>query len=77
MKNFKKFFKSFFAIIVVFFLVDATIVETAKGQGLSLSSVETPVSCNDGNNGGINLTVGAGYSPFSYLWSNGATTNKS
>ncbi|MFN3403547.1 MAG: beta strand repeat-containing protein, partial [Cytophagaceae bacterium] len=35
----------------------------------------TNVTCNNGNNGSINLTsVSGGLAPYSYLWSNGATT---
>ncbi len=40
----------------------------------SLSFSVTHVTCPGGNNGAINLTVTGGASPFSYLWSNGATT---
>ena len=43
-------------------------------QGLSLSSSQTNVSCNGGSNGTITLTVGAGYSPYTFIWSNSATT---
>ncbi|HRT89848.1 MAG TPA: gliding motility-associated C-terminal domain-containing protein, partial [Bacteroidales bacterium] len=34
----------------------------------------TDVTCPGGNNGAIDLTVTAGIAPFSFLWSNGATT---
>jgi hypothetical protein len=33
-----------------------------------------PVTCNAGTNGSSNLTVSSGVAPFTYLWSNGATT---
>ncbi len=32
------------------------------------------VSCNGGSNGAINITVGGGVSPYSYLWSNSSTS---
>lgn len=43
---------------------------------MSLSTLENPVTgCEEGNtNGSIELTVSNGHSPFTYLWSNGATT---
>ncbi len=40
----------------------------------STSSI-TNVSCNNGTNGSINVTVNGGISPYTYLWSNGSTTN--
>jgi uncharacterized protein (DUF2141 family) len=35
----------------------------------------TPVNCNGGTNGAIDLTVTGGTTPFAYLWSNTATTD--
>ncbi|MCS6934874.1 MAG: gliding motility-associated C-terminal domain-containing protein [Chitinophagales bacterium] len=43
-------------------------------QGILLSKTVTNVTCASGANGAINLTVTNGVSPFSYIWSNGATT---
>ena len=41
---------------------------------ISLSTASTNVTCNAGNNGSADLTVSGGASPYTYLWSNGATT---
>ena len=32
------------------------------------------ISCNGGNNGGINISILGGIAPYSYIWSNGQTT---
>ncbi|MEI7803329.1 MAG: choice-of-anchor L domain-containing protein, partial [Bacteroidota bacterium] len=41
---------------------------------LSVTPTKTNVSCNGNNNGSISLAVTGGQTPYSYLWSNGATT---
>ncbi|MFN5345953.1 MAG: T9SS type A sorting domain-containing protein [Bacteroidota bacterium] len=41
---------------------------------LSLSETNTNISCNGNADGSINLTVYNGQAPYSYQWSNGATT---
>ncbi len=43
-------------------------------QALNGSFGSTDVTCNGANNGGINLTVTGGTQPYSYNWSNNATT---
>ena len=41
---------------------------------LSVTSTITDVVCLGGSNGAVNLTVAGGVAPYTYLWSNGATT---
>jgi len=48
------------------------IVEDAVG--LDVTSVHTNVTCSGGNNGSVKLTITGGVAPYSYLWSNGETT---
>lgn len=38
------------------------------------ANISNPLDCNTANNGSINLIVSGGTSPFTYTWSNGATT---
>jgi carbohydrate binding protein with CBM6 domain/type IX secretion system substrate protein/SprB-like repeat protein len=40
---------------------------------LSLTASATDASCNGGSDGTATTSVGGGYAPYSYLWSNGAT----
>ncbi|MBI4649505.1 MAG: PKD domain-containing protein, partial [Bacteroidia bacterium] len=49
-------------------------VTITQPAALSLSTTKTDVSCNGGSNGAIDLSVSGGTSAYSYLWSNGATT---
>jgi len=49
------------------------IVQNTNGPVLTLSN-QTNVTCYAGNNGALDVLVTAGVSPYTYLWSNGATT---
>jgi gliding motility-associated-like protein len=54
--------------------VTATYTVTQPTSTLTTSATNTAVNCNGGNNGSINLTANGGYSPYSFVWSNGAST---
>ncbi|MBI4847991.1 MAG: PKD domain-containing protein, partial [Nitrospirae bacterium] len=41
---------------------------------VSVSAIISNVSCNGGNNGAIDITITGGISPYTYNWSNSATT---
>lgn len=41
---------------------------------LSVSGNQTDVSCFNGNNGSVNITVSGGSTPYTFLWNDGATT---
>ncbi|MCX6270351.1 MAG: SprB repeat-containing protein, partial [Bacteroidetes bacterium] len=43
-------------------------------SALVLSGIAIPVRCNGGNTGSITTNVGGGSPPYTFLWSNGATT---
>ncbi len=49
-------------------------VTITQPTAISISSSTTNVNCNGGNNGAANLTVSGGIGPYTYSWSNSATT---
>ncbi|MEN9304184.1 MAG: hypothetical protein RL264_2613, partial [Bacteroidota bacterium] len=49
-------------------------VTLTQPAAVSLSDVHLDVSCNGGTNGSITLSISGGTSPYTYLWSNAATT---
>ncbi|MFN6091282.1 MAG: gliding motility-associated C-terminal domain-containing protein, partial [Bacteroidota bacterium] len=49
------------------------IVQNTTGPVLTLSN-QTNVGCYGSNNGALDILVNSGVSPYTYLWSNGATT---
>ncbi|MBL7778628.1 MAG: gliding motility-associated C-terminal domain-containing protein [Chitinophagales bacterium] len=46
----------------------------AEPAALSLTFSSNNITCSNANNGSIDLTVQGGTQPYTYLWSNGATT---
>jgi N-acetylneuraminic acid mutarotase len=51
-----------------------TMTLTAPAVLMGSITPTTPILCNGGNNGSANLIVTGGTSPYSYSWSNGAST---
>ena len=45
------------------------------GTAINIMSNISQVSCNGYIDGGVNITINGGNSPYSYLWSNGSITN--
>ncbi|MFN4880743.1 MAG: SprB repeat-containing protein, partial [Bacteroidota bacterium] len=41
---------------------------------ITLTEGTSPVNCNGGTDGSADITVNGGVSPYSYIWSNGTTT---
>jgi len=46
-----------------------------QADAITLTVSKTNITCNGGNNGSANVTVSGGSSPYSYHWSNNATTH--
>lgn len=51
-----------------------TILVTQPAAALSTSILKADVKCFGGNDGSANLSVNGGTTPYSFVWSNGATT---
>lgn len=49
-------------------------VTITEPTGMTLTNTQVNPSCGNVNNGSVDLSVTGGIAPYSYLWSNGATT---
>lgn len=62
------------AIVDANFVATSDTVVITEPSVLSSSGNTIDVTCSNGNGGAIDLTVSGGTVPYSYLWSNGSTT---
>jgi gliding motility-associated-like protein len=53
--------------------VTASFTITQPSSNLTSTVTSTPVTCNGGNNGSINLSPTGGVTPYTFAWSNSAT----
>ncbi len=54
--------------------VKTAVFEITNPPVLSVTGVETPVSCNGAEDGSVNLTVTGGEAPYTFAWAHGPTT---
>ncbi len=66
--------KKLFTKIAVLGLSVLTAHNLSAASALTVTYAKTDVSCNGGKNGSIDVSVSGGTSPYTYVWSNGATT---
>ncbi|HTN40219.1 MAG TPA: SprB repeat-containing protein, partial [Asticcacaulis sp.] len=52
----------------------ASAIVGQPSAALNASTTKTDVNCFGGTTGSVDLSVSGGTSPYSYVWSNGATT---
>lgn len=62
------------AIIDANFVATSDTVVITEPSALNSSGSTIDVTCSNGNGGAIDFTVSGGIAPYSYLWSNGATS---
>ncbi len=51
-----------------------SVFPVSGSNGITVTSVETDITCAGAGNGSVNLTVSGGSGNYTYSWSNGATT---